>query len=145
MSQEALAQRADLSVDAIAGLERGRRSAPHAETLGRLIQALDLTAGDRESFVRAAEPTSRPVLAAPVIPHNLPVFLSSFVGRTEAFVALRQLLASSPPGARLLTLVGPGGIGKTRLALKIARSLVAGPPAEAFCRWYLAGRPLGTG
>jgi predicted ATPase/class 3 adenylate cyclase/DNA-binding CsgD family transcriptional regulator len=47
---------------------------------------------------------------------NLPQQLSSFVGRVEALVELRTLLTD----VRLLTLVGPGGIGKTRLALRAA-------------------------
>ena len=44
--------------------------------------------------------------------HNLPVQLSSFVGRQQELVALHRLLAHE----RLVTLVGPGGAGKTRLA-----------------------------
>ena len=133
LSQEALAQRADLSVDAIAGLERGRRSAPHAETLGRLSHALALSGAERERFVRAADPTAQPDAPAPAVPrNNLPIPLSSFVGRVEAATALRRLLGASPPGTRLLTLVGPGGIGKTRLALEVARALADEPAAAAF-------------
>jgi predicted ATPase/DNA-binding XRE family transcriptional regulator len=132
LSQEALAQRAGLSIDAIASLERGRRSAPHADTLRRLVQALELDAEDRDRFVQAAEPGSpRSGRDAPVIPRNLPVSLSSFVGRVEAVADLRRLLATRPPGTRLLTLSGPGGIGKTRLALETARSLVEEPPPDA--------------
>jgi predicted ATPase/class 3 adenylate cyclase len=52
---------------------------------------------------------------------NLPTQLSSFVGRQRALVELRRLLRSS----RLLTLTGPGGIGKTRLALALADSVLA--------------------
>jgi predicted ATPase/class 3 adenylate cyclase len=49
-------------------------------------------------------------------PHNLPVQLTSFVGREREVAELKPLLASS----RLLTLTGPGGTGKTRLALRLA-------------------------
>jgi predicted ATPase/class 3 adenylate cyclase len=49
-------------------------------------------------------------------PNNLPAQLTSFVGREEQIAEIRQLLDR----ARLLTLTGPGGTGKTRLALQIA-------------------------
>jgi hypothetical protein len=52
--------------------------------------------------------------------HNLPASLTSFVGRADALAEAQQLLDTS----RLLTLVGSGGIGKTRLALRIAHELV---------------------
>src|SRR3989441_2787908 len=53
-------------------------------------------------------------------PHNLPRQLTSFVGREQEVSALRQTLLT----ARLLTLTGPGGIGKTRLALQAANELL---------------------
>ena len=49
-------------------------------------------------------------------PHNLPVQLSSFIGREEELSAVAELLEAH----RLVTLIGPGGIGKTRLALHAA-------------------------
>lgn len=52
--------------------------------------------------------------------HNLPGVLTSFIGREGALAEAKQLLDAS----RLLTLVGSGGIGKTRLALRIAGGLV---------------------
>lgn len=53
--------------------------------------------------------------------HNLPAELSSFVGRSAELTDVRQLLEK----VRLVTLTGPGGTGKTRLALHLAHSLVA--------------------
>jgi predicted ATPase len=50
------------------------------------------------------------------VPHNLPVEPTSFVGRAFALTEVRRLLAET----RLLTLTGPGGCGKTRLALRAA-------------------------
>jgi predicted ATPase len=50
--------------------------------------------------------------------HNLPVQLTPFVGRTSEMSKVATLLAD--PAVRLLTLLGPGGIGKTRLALEVA-------------------------
>ena len=49
---------------------------------------------------------------------NLPASRTSFVGRTEELEAIDRLLGD--PGCRLLTLLGPGGVGKTRLALEAA-------------------------
>lgn len=53
-------------------------------------------------------------------PNNLPSQISSFVGRAREIAALTELIDRN----RLLTIVGPGGIGKTRLALHLAESMV---------------------
>jgi predicted ATPase/DNA-binding SARP family transcriptional activator len=54
--------------------------------------------------------------------HNLPRPLTSFVGRKRERATLRQLLGADGP--RLITLVGPPGCGKTRLALEVARDVL---------------------
>ncbi|HLO01891.1 MAG TPA: LuxR C-terminal-related transcriptional regulator [Symbiobacteriaceae bacterium] len=54
------------------------------------------------------------------IPNNLPVQLTSFVGRQEAIAAVAERLSS----ARLVTLTGAGGSGKTRLALQVGAELL---------------------
>jgi len=54
------------------------------------------------------------------IPNNLPTQLTSFVGREQDVEQARHLLA----GTRLLTLTGPGGIGKTRLSLQLAADVI---------------------
>ncbi len=56
------------------------------------------------------------------IPNNLPTQTSPLVGRESELGAIGQYLDS--PGVRLLTLTGPGGIGKTRLALQAAANQV---------------------
>jgi len=55
-------------------------------------------------------------------PHNLPSPLTSFIGRQEEVFDLGESLAWNGP--RLLTLTGPGGSGKTRLALQVARAVL---------------------
>src|SRR5687768_7009686 len=77
---------------------------------GRALGLLD--ANSRESG--AAPRPAQPALARRK--HNLPQQLTNFIGREQPIAEARQLLRRS----RLLTLTGPGGSGKTRLAQKIA-------------------------
>ena len=56
--------------------------------------------------------------------HNLPAPLSSFIGRELELVECKQLLVGVPPGCRLLTITGVGGVGKSRFAVELARSLL---------------------
>ncbi len=60
----------------------------------------------------------KPTISRPI--HNLPAQISSFVGRKHELAAIKQLLTH----ARLLTLTGPGGVGKTRLALQVASEVM---------------------
>ncbi|MGH8714907.1 MAG: ATP-binding protein [Casimicrobiaceae bacterium] len=68
-------------------------------------------------------------------PNNLPQQLSSFVGRERELVEIRKLLF----GARLLTLLGAGGLGKTRLTLHVAADLLDGYPDGV---WFVELAPL---
>jgi len=69
------------------------------------------------------------------VPNNLPVPATSFVGRRGEQAAIKDLLA----GTRLLTLSGIGGCGKTRLALEVAREVIAGYADGA---WLVEFAPL---
>jgi predicted ATPase/class 3 adenylate cyclase len=55
-------------------------------------------------------------------PNNLPAQTTSFVGQEQEIAEVRELMLN--PGVRLLTLSGPGGTGKTRLALQVAAGLL---------------------
>jgi predicted ATPase len=84
--------------------------------LGRLVRD-DLAVLLSERFTagsRAAVPSSRG-------PRPLPVSTTTLVGREQAIGEVADML--TPPGGRLVTLTGPGGIGKTRLALAVAGRL----------------------
>jgi predicted ATPase/DNA-binding SARP family transcriptional activator/Flp pilus assembly protein TadD len=67
----------------------------------------------------------------PSYQHNLPSEPTLFVGREEELAEIRRLLLAEP-GCRMLTLVGPGGMGKTRLALRTARELLTAFPDGVF-------------
>jgi predicted ATPase/DNA-binding CsgD family transcriptional regulator len=73
----------------------------------------DLTAPER---IFQLGGTPEPLRSLDVVPNNLPVQLTGFVGREAETGDLRHLLA----GGRLVTLAGPGGSGKTRLAAQVA-------------------------
>ncbi|WP_406640422.1 BTAD domain-containing putative transcriptional regulator [Amycolatopsis sp. WGS_07] len=92
--------------DALARYEQVREAL--AETLGT-----DPGTALRERHLRLL----RGPVAAPPSDSNLPAALTSFVGRDEDLARIAELLATS----RLITVLGPGGAGKTRLALEAAR------------------------
>jgi predicted ATPase/DNA-binding XRE family transcriptional regulator len=134
LSQEALAERAGLSLDTVRALERGRSGAPRPETLARLVEALGLDAVGRATLTDASWPerssTARddremelvpPQVTEQELDSRLPIVLSSFVGRERERAMVRRLLER----ARLVTLTGTGGVGKSRLALAAAEELLA--------------------
>ena len=84
-------------------------------------QYVETVPGRGYRFIAAVEVVALPSPKAPSATlHNLPAELTSFVGRRKELQELPSVVASSP----LLTLVGAGGVGKTRLALRLAASLV---------------------
>jgi predicted ATPase/DNA-binding XRE family transcriptional regulator len=118
LSQVELAHRAGLSVDAVAALERGRRRNPRPYTVRALADALGLDDDQRSALADVAEGAD----AVPIgPPSTIPMPPSPIIGRDADIDELSRLLTTG--GARLVTFVGPAGVGKTRLALELAHRL----------------------
>lgn len=124
LTQEELAARAHLSSDTIRALESGKRRAPRPDSARLLADALGLPDAEREALLVAAHP-GEGANAAPNAddglarrPAPLAVQPNLLLGRDAELRTIRQRLTESH--ARLLTLTGPAGVGKTRLALAVA-------------------------
>ena len=138
LTQEELAEAAGLSPRSVSDLERGINRTARKDTALLLAGALGLAEQVRGLFVAAARGrgAAAEVLAAgrrvardaPVATgnmHGFPAALTSFVGRAGPLREVAGLLCDR----RLVTVTGPGGAGKTRLAAQVAR-LVTGRFAD---------------
>jgi predicted ATPase/class 3 adenylate cyclase len=65
-----------------------------------------------------------PLRSLQAFSHNLPLQLTSFIGRERELAEVKRLLAGAPAGPPLVTLTGAGGTGKTRLSLQVAADLL---------------------
>ena len=128
LTQKELARRAWCSVATIKKIESDQRR-PSRQLAETLAGCLAVPEGERGTFLEAARGNRTPdALAVSREPlrdaakHNLPPSDASFVGRQEEHSIIVELLKSTD--ARLLTLAGPGGVGKTQLAVQAAHACV---------------------
>ncbi|HEY2473349.1 MAG TPA: tetratricopeptide repeat protein [Candidatus Cybelea sp.] len=117
LSQEALAERSGLSTRTVSDLETGAAQSPRLVTVMLLAEALGLSTEERTHLQQAArKPAGRQARRAPATVSTLEA--PALVGRDEDVERLSALL--SRDGVRLITLVGPAGVGKTSLAMRVA-------------------------
>ena len=142
LTQEALAGRCRISPATVAAIEQGRRKAPRLSTVRLIAEALELSTADLELLARAADDGGTdPVPGGPAGPDGdglaaglvaglvagLPAARTSFIGRDREQAAVLTAVA----GSRVVTLVGPGGVGKTRLAARTAEAAAPRYPSGA--------------
>jgi transcriptional regulator with XRE-family HTH domain len=148
LTQEQLALLASISSQAIGALERGTRRFPHQHTITRLAEALALSGEQRSAFAAAAarqqarigngqlggpRPSpdtedARTVIAGSaggVVPRQLPPPPSALTGRDALIAEVGdELRRADPARSRTAVLVGPGGVGKTAVALAVGQGLL---------------------
>ena len=123
LTQEELAEAARLSPRSVSDLERGINRTARKDTALLLADALGLAGPPREVFVAAARgrvPAADVLAALSASRNNLPTPVDSFIGRQMELAEITEAVRAY----RMVTLTGPGGSGKTRLALEAAASLM---------------------
>ncbi|HSR30466.1 MAG TPA: BTAD domain-containing putative transcriptional regulator, partial [Anaerolineae bacterium] len=114
--------------------------APAEETTALYGQIRSMPPAEAAVALGLAEPMELPIRRASPR-HNLPAQTTTFIGRKKELVEIRSRLQD--PACRLLTLLGPGGIGKTRLALRLAEDMVEAAAATfADGVFYVSLAPL---
>src|SRR5215204_31069 len=140
LSQEDLAARSGVSRNGISDLERGASQLPRFETVRMLADALTLSEDERAALIVAARPMvlgEAPAVRRPLSLVSLPAPLTRLIGRETELATLSAELQDR--NVRLLTVTGPGGVGKTHLALAAAAELLDDFPDGV---WFVDLAPL---
>jgi len=126
-----LAEASGVSVRALRDLERGRAQAAQERSAKALADAMDLHGGEREMFLATAKAGRRrtPRPPEPAGPCTLPPAVPDLLGRDQELAKLRAEIGS---GARVVSIVGHPGVGKTALAVWAAHRLRADFPDGCF-------------
>ncbi|HLO29861.1 MAG TPA: helix-turn-helix domain-containing protein, partial [Anaerolineales bacterium] len=132
LTRKEFAKRVGCSVSTLRKIENDERR-PSGQIAELMANCLDIPAAEYSTFVRVARgelsverlpPVSKLIANPNISPTStasktsLPILPTPLIGRQREMDELTQLLRD--PQCRLLTLVGPGGIGKTRLAIETA-------------------------
>jgi transcriptional regulator with XRE-family HTH domain len=139
LTREEFAKRVGCSVSALRKIEYGERR-PSTQIAELMANCLNVPLEERSTFVRVARGElrvdrlpleSKSYITPGISPKiNLPLFPTPLIGREHEVEQLSQLLRD--PQCRLLSLVGPGGIGKTRLAIETAAQVQDVFPDDVF-------------
>jgi transcriptional regulator with XRE-family HTH domain len=149
LTQEDLGDLAGISARGIRLLEAGQRQTPRLETVRLLAAALRLDEEDARALLHAARPELATAVPRPPLPANalggaetsmprgnIPAAIDPLVGRDTIVEAISRRLLDGE--TRLLTITGSPGIGKTRVALDVARNVAASLPGGAYVVWLAA-------
>jgi predicted ATPase/DNA-binding XRE family transcriptional regulator len=147
LTQEQLALQISCSTSALKKIEAEERH-PSTQIVEQLAEIFDIPPDERKAFLHFARgdwqsaPTEikqwlpwHPSTDSPA--SNLPARLTSLIGREKEITNVFEYL--SKEDIRLVTLIGPPGIGKTRLSTEVARAALSGFPGGVF---FIALAPL---
>jgi predicted ATPase/DNA-binding XRE family transcriptional regulator len=140
LTQDALADRVGCSVGTIRKMESEERR-PSTQIVERLAEIFSILQEEQTAFLRFARGELRSISGeteehfpwhATTKPTrtSLPATVTSFIGREQEIMEIRDYLSS--PTIRLVTLIGPPGIGKTRLSIESARAALSDFPDGVF-------------